>query len=265
MGKNSSIPLLERTPDRQCSGYLVIQCTRKRQVAATTWRTPHPFWPVTRWVGATVARPGNQLSWGDRCGVDTPTRAHRWPEWNDCWGGSSGWIYPPLCRLPSVWAALDSLDCGLTDAWDHGRWDAIWAALLLLYVRRRRLYPWWDLGFNTGLQTTRYATGLDGARRVKSPNHWPYRLDFDSQLWRPYTGWKIRSCTHYRKFRRARYPLGSGGIKSSHKFICHVRLKRLKAWWYESNNNHMLALRYAKCNSVFNQVFAQCWQEELRV
>jgi hypothetical protein len=43
--------------------------------------------------------------------------------------------------------------------------------------------------------------------------------------------------------------LGSGGIESSNKFICHVRLKRSGAWWYEANSNHMLALRCAKYNA----------------
>jgi Uncharacterised protein family (UPF0236) len=66
-----------------------------------------------------------------------------------------------------------------------------------------------------------------------------------------------RSRTHYRKFRRGGYPLGSGGIESSNKFICHVRLKRSGAWWYEANSNQMLALRCAKYNGTFHQVFAR--------
>jgi hypothetical protein len=64
-----------------------------------------------------------------------------------------------------------------------------------------------------------------------------------------------RDRTHYRQFRRGGYPLGSGGIESSNKFICHVRLKRSGAWWYESNGNQMLALRCAKYNGTFDQVF----------
>src|SRR5712691_1652968 len=55
-----------------------------------------------------------------------------------------------------------------------------------------------------------------------------------------------RGRTVYRTLRRGGYPLGSGGIESSNKFICHVRLKRSGAWWYEANSNHMLALRCAK-------------------
>jgi peptidyl-tRNA hydrolase len=36
----------------------------------------------------------------------------------------------------------------------------------------------------------------------------------------------------YRFVRKGGYPMGSGGIESANKFICHVRLKRSGAWWY---------------------------------
>ena len=80
-------------------------------------------------------------------------------------------------------------------------------------------------------------------------------------------GWihlhKHRSRTHYGKYRRGGYPLGSGGIESSNKFICHVRLKRSGAWWYEASSNQMLALRCAKYNGTFDQVFKR-HQQRLR-
>ena len=80
-------------------------------------------------------------------------------------------------------------------------------------------------------------------------------------------GWeflhKHRGRTHYRQLRRGGYPLGSGGIESSNKFICHIRLKRSGAWWYEINCNQMLALRCAKYNGTFDQVFVR-HQERLR-
>ena len=63
-----------------------------------------------------------------------------------------------------------------------------------------------------------------------------------------------RRRTHYRTFRRGGYPLGSGGMESANKFICHVRLKRSGAWWYEASSNQMLALRCAKYNGTFEQV-----------
>ena len=66
-----------------------------------------------------------------------------------------------------------------------------------------------------------------------------------------------RGRTHYRTFRRGGYPLGSGGMESANKFICHVRLKRSGAWWYEVNSNQMLALRCAKYNGTFPQIFTR--------
>jgi Uncharacterised protein family (UPF0236) len=72
-----------------------------------------------------------------------------------------------------------------------------------------------------------------------------------------------RGRTTYRQFRRGGYPLGSGGVESSNKFICHVRLKRSGAWWYEVNSNQMLALRCAKYNGTLDQVFIR-YQQRLR-
>jgi hypothetical protein len=46
-------------------------------------------------------------------------------------------------------------------------------------------------------------------------------------------------------------------MESAHKFLCHVRLKRSGAWWYEDNSNQMLALRCAQYNGTFAQVFAR--------
>ncbi len=68
---------------------------------------------------------------------------------------------------------------------------------------------------------------------------------------------------NYRSQRHAGYPLGSGGIESAHKFICHVRLKRSGAWWYVANSNHMLALHCAKYNGTFERVFARYRQQML--
>lgn len=60
---------------------------------------------------------------------------------------------------------------------------------------------------------------------------------------------------NYGSLRKGGYPLGSGGIESANKFICHVRLKRSGAWWYVPNGNKMLALRCAKYNGTFNRIF----------
>jgi hypothetical protein len=71
-----------------------------------------------------------------------------------------------------------------------------------------------------------------------------------------------RGRTPYRQWRRGSYPFGSGGIESSHKCICHVRLKRSGAWWYEVNSNQMLALRCAKYNGTLDQVVMRDQQRQ---
>lgn len=72
-----------------------------------------------------------------------------------------------------------------------------------------------------------------------------------------------RGRTPYGKLRRGGYPIGSGGIESSNKCMCHVRLKRSGAWWYEGNSNEMLALRCAKYNGTFDRVFER-YRQRLR-
>lgn len=66
----------------------------------------------------------------------------------------------------------------------------------------------------------------------------------------------------YRALRRKGYPIGSGGIESANKFISHVRLKRSGAWWYVEQANKMLALRCAKYNGTFPEVF-DCYKRRV--
>src|SRR6266516_1773744 len=117
----------------------------------------------------------------------------------------------------------------------------------------------WVEATMTRLSLGQVGVVLGGLRRMKAQsdeaakaiaNCWAY-LD------------EHRGRTHYRQLRRGGYPLGSGGIESSNKFICHVRLKRSGAWWYASNSNHMLALRCAKYNGTLDQVFVR-YQQRLR-
>ena len=61
-----------------------------------------------------------------------------------------------------------------------------------------------------------------------------------------YSGAKRRGC-----------PIGSGGIESANKFICHTRLKRSGAWWLKENGNGMLRLRCALVNGTFDEAFAK--------
>ncbi|MCF8109217.1 MAG: ISKra4 family transposase [Desulfohalobiaceae bacterium] len=62
---------------------------------------------------------------------------------------------------------------------------------------------------------------------------------------------------NYKGARSGGYPIGSGGIESANKFICHTRLKRSGAWWLVPNCNNMLKLRCAVVNGTFDEVFAK--------
>ena len=66
----------------------------------------------------------------------------------------------------------------------------------------------------------------------------------------------------YGSYRKGGYPIGSGGIESAHRFICHSRLKRSGAWWYVENSNRMLALRCADYNGTFERVFQKYVQKD---
>lgn len=50
------------------------------------------------------------------------------------------------------------------------------------------------------------------------------------------------------------YPIGSGGIESANKFICHTRLKRSGAWWVKETGNEMLRIRCALYNGTYDKV-----------
>jgi hypothetical protein len=59
----------------------------------------------------------------------------------------------------------------------------------------------------------------------------------------------------YGHFRNKGFPIGSGGIESANKFICHSRMKRSGAWWVKQTGNAMLRLRCALYNGTFDKVF----------
>lgn len=61
---------------------------------------------------------------------------------------------------------------------------------------------------------------------------------------------------NYEEYRDNGLPIGSGGIESSNKHICHVRLKRSGAWWLEENGNTMLGLRCAMYNGTLDTVLS---------
>lgn len=66
---------------------------------------------------------------------------------------------------------------------------------------------------------------------------------------------KHRKRFNYRSLRLGGYPIGSGGIESANKFICHTRMKRSGAWWVKVTGNAMLRIRCAIYNGTYDQVF----------
>jgi hypothetical protein len=68
--------------------------------------------------------------------------------------------------------------------------------------------------------------------------------------------------TGYRGVKIGGYPIGSGGIESANRFICHTRLKRSGTWWLETNCNNMLKLRCSIVNGTFEVLFDKCAAKE---
>lgn len=105
----------------------------------------------------------------------------------------------------------------------------------------------------TRLYMGKMGTVLGGLRRMQPTS--AEALQAIDNCWLYLHGHRGR--TDYGTLRRGGYPLGSGGMESANKFICHVRLKRSGAWWYEESSNQMLALRCAKYNGTFEQLFTR--------
>jgi hypothetical protein len=84
----------------------------------------------------------------------------------------------------------------------------------------------WAAATMTRLYLGKVSAVLGGLRRMQPTS--------DEAAHAMANGWAYldehRGRTHYRQRRRGGYPLGSGGIESSHTFMCHVRMKRSGAW-----------------------------------
>ena len=65
-----------------------------------------------------------------------------------------------------------------------------------------------------------------------------------------------RDRIHYISDLENGFPIGSGGIESANKFICHTRMKRSGAWWVVATGNAMLRVRCAIYNRTFDRVVA---------
>jgi hypothetical protein len=158
-----------------------------------------------------------------------------------CDGGS--WIWKYVQSLfPHACQVLDSYHCAeYLHRMAKAQYGSSLQALEWVEATLTRLYLGKVAAVLGGLRRLQ-ATSEEAAKAMA--NCWDYLNEH-------------RGRTAYRKLRRGGYPLGSGGIESSNKFIGHVRLKRSGAWWYEINSNQMLALRCAKYNGPFDQVFAR--------
>jgi len=72
-----------------------------------------------------------------------------------------------------------------------------------------------------------------------------------------------RDRIHYRSDRNGGYPIGSGGIESANKYICHTRMKRSGAWWVKETGNEMLRIRCAIYNGTYDKVFDRYRQSKM--
>lgn len=99
---------------------------------------------------------------------------------------------------------------------------------------------------------------IGGLRRMK-----PQNQDVKEQI-RKLVGYlqNNKPRIHYHGDRIGGYPIGSGGIESANKFICHTQLKRSGAWWLRVNGNGMLRLRCSIFNGTFEQTFANYVTQE---
>ena len=72
---------------------------------------------------------------------------------------------------------------------------------------------------------------------------------------------KRRDLMDYPTYRAAGWPIGSGSVESSHKFVVQARLKGAGMHWRPEHVNPMLALRLA----LFNERWHECWYEQDRL
>src|SRR5437879_4920654 len=150
------------------------------------------------------------------------------------------WIWKHVQALfPTACQVLDSYHCS----------ESLHKVAKAQYGHTSQALEWVEATL-TRLYLGKVGTVLGGLRRMQPTsedalkaidNCWVYLDDH-------------RGRTDSGTFRRGGYPLGSGGMESSNKCICHVRLKRSGAWWYEESSNQMLALRCAKYNGTFDEV-----------
>jgi hypothetical protein len=65
------------------------------------------------------------------------------------------------------------------------------------------------------------------------------------------------SMMDYPHFRTEGYPIGSGSVESSHKFVVHKRLKQAGMRWAEHHVDPMLSLRNLLCNNRWDDTWPE--------
>jgi hypothetical protein len=65
----------------------------------------------------------------------------------------------------------------------------------------------------------------------------------------------------YPTYRASGWPIGSGSVESSHKFVVQARLKGSGMHWKPEHVNPMLALRLA----LLNERWSEAWQDQYRL
>jgi hypothetical protein len=72
---------------------------------------------------------------------------------------------------------------------------------------------------------------------------------------------KRRELMEYPTYQRQGWPIGSGSVESSHKFVVQARLKGSGMHWKPAHVNPMLALRLA----LLNERWTESWQQQERL
>jgi hypothetical protein len=106
------------------------------------------------------------------------------------------------------------------------------------------------------------AIGNGEVGRIKNELEKQYEKSGNKRLNRliGYLG-RFYDCMNYNDFRADGYPVGSGEIESTHKFVPQKRLKLPGACWHPDSINPMLALRILRANNWWNEF----WEKRIEM
>lgn len=168
-------------------------------------------------------------------------------------GDGASWLWTIMtAAFPTGRQILDMYHC----------WEHVFDAAQVQFANNPEEEQAWILATMGRLYYARVSDVIGGLHRMKPRNEEAREAIRKLIVYLTNQRKKI----HYHGDRIGGYPLGSGGIESANKWICHVRLKRSGAWWLKENANGMLKLRCAIANETFQQAFSNHVdrQQELR-